>query len=75
MFLANRDLNIKPDMQIVFIDGMGYHSLAYYDGIYYDPTNNYIFNDLPTGWNKVIRWDYNFIMLYATGFYIKGIYE
>ena len=72
MFLANRDLCIKPSMQIVFIENRGYHALAYYNDVYYDPTNNYIFTNLPLDWHKIIRWDYDIIMIYSTKLYTKG---
>jgi hypothetical protein len=72
MFLAHRDFGIKPSMQIVKIENKGYHALAYYQGAWYDPTNNFVFGDLPDGWHKVIKWNYDIIMLYATNFYTKG---
>lgn len=72
MYLANRDCNIKADMQIVFIDNMGYHAIAYYNNIYYDATNNYIFTHLDPTWHNIIKYDYDLIMIYATNLYTKG---
>jgi len=72
MFLAHRDLDVKTNMQIIFVEKMGYHSLIYYNGVWYDPTNNYIFEELPETWHEVVKWPYGIVMIYATGFYTKN---
>ena len=72
MYLAYKELDIKPALSVVRIEDIGFHAIAFYDGIYYDPTEMFIFEELPNSWHHVINWNYDLIMIYATEFYTKG---
>ena len=71
MYLANKELNIKPQLVVVYITDIGFHAITEYDGVYYDPTKNMIFKELPATWSHIISYDYDIIMIYATEFYTK----
>lgn len=73
MYLSKREFNIKPYFVIVFVENMGYHVTAYYDGIYYDPTNLFITDELPDNIHVIITFNYNIIMPYSTRLFTKDI--
>ena len=73
MYLANKELNVKPDFVIIWIENMGYHAMTFYDGVYYCPTNLYITEELPERFTEIASFDYNTIMVCSTLFYTKGL--
>lgn len=71
-YLAKEYLDII--VTIVVVDtGENLHSIAYAEGVYYDPTYNTYANELWLDFTIVYTFKYNVAMSYTTGFYTKGL--
>lgn len=72
MWKAKEMFNINVSFIIAYVEDVGFHALCSYEDVYYDPTLNLNFEELPSKMTEIASLNYSTVMLYATGFYTKG---
>jgi hypothetical protein len=71
-YLAYESLGMKSEI-VVVNTGEGVHSLVFAEGKYYEPTLGIVDAELFELYTIMYTFSYDITMLYATGFYTKGI--